>query len=277
MIKTRKVLILTLLLVTTLILSTLTNFAEEVDGTTATVTVTTDREFIYTVDSNGSILQIEIITADEYIVLTGDEIGEMNITDTINNIVTNKPEDVEIIANVYSTDEALLTQFANQLAVLLDTTVESLLDYSSDEDTEDEAIGDETTEDEIAGEDIGNEGILNRFELANLYQITPGKMNLLQKLSTASGETIDYADWADAPIQDIMKAIKDYRKGIQEEVSEGELEESDGIDTSDEIPVIQSPNNGNGNNNVNGNGNGHNNGNGHSSNNGNGHGNGKNK
>lgn len=56
-----------------------------------------------------------------------------------------------------------------------------------------------------------------RFEMAEELNISPGKMNLLQKLQSESDmEDFLFEDWSDKSVKDIMQEIKNYRKVSQE-------------------------------------------------------------
>lgn len=52
-----------------------------------------------------------------------------------------------------------------------------------------------------------------RVEEAKQLGVTPGKLNLIEKLQAAAPDTeiIDLEDWLEKPVKDIMKATKDYR------------------------------------------------------------------
>jgi len=55
--------------------------------------------------------------------------------------------------------------------------------------------------------------------MAQELGITPGKMNLLEKLGKGYGDdalTV-YADWAEKSVKEIMAAVKEERKGSEEE------------------------------------------------------------
>jgi len=79
----------------------------------------------------------------------------------------------------------------------------------------------------------------DRFDKAEELGITPGKMNLLEKLASYSEEeTFDFDFWSEADVKDIMKTIKDNRKGliVEEEVK---IEEIKIIEPIKKLPVIE--------------------------------------
>ena len=61
---------------------------------------------------------------------------------------------------------------------------------------------------------IDAEGVSQRrMEEAKALGVTPGKLNLVQKLQTSdSGETINTEEWLDKPVKEIMKQIKENHK-----------------------------------------------------------------
>lgn len=76
----------------------------------------------------------------------------------------------------------------------------------------------QTVETEVAenGDDVAVETFsvgLERVEQARELGVTPGKLNLVEKLQAAATDpaTIDMQEWLDKPVKDIMKATKDYK------------------------------------------------------------------
>lgn len=57
---------------------------------------------------------------------------------------------------------------------------------------------------------------LERVEAARELGVTPGKLNLVEKLIASSNdsESINLEEWLDKPVKDIMKATKAYKKAI---------------------------------------------------------------
>lgn len=83
-----------------------------------------------------------------------------------------------------------------------------------------------------------------RFELAKTYDITPGKMNLLEKLKSASElETFMFEDWSERSVKDIMKEIKNYRKSYDIQEDEDNTEDvvvvDEVIDESEDKTVTE--------------------------------------
>lgn len=93
-----------------------------------------------------------------------------------------------------------------------------------------------------------------RFEMAEALEISPGKMNLLQKLQSASDmEDFIFEDWSNKSVKDIMKEIKNYRKASEE--VELQTEESDDSEEKVYFEEAKEKSNGKGRGNGNGKGN----------------------
>lgn len=77
---------------------------------------------------------------------------------------------------------------------------------------------------------------LDRVEEAKELGVTPGKLNLVEKLQdTAEDPTaIDLEEWLNKPVKEIMKAMKDFKKSDKEKVDAQAA-------TSDEIVVTEVP------------------------------------
>jgi hypothetical protein len=98
----------------------------------------------------------------------------------------------------------------------------------------------EENEDEVAVESISVG--LERVQEARLLNVTPGKLNLVQKLQATmeDPDEFDTEEWLKKPVKEIMKATKDNRKALK--IShDSEVEEED-IDEVTEITVEDTKN-----------------------------------
>lgn len=104
-----------------------------------------------------------------------------------------------------------------------ETTEGTIVIATSGKDPEDAEALAEELEQEIAdeveeeGNEIAVEAIsvdLERVEQAKNLGVTPGKLNLVEKLQEAAKDTevIDLEDWLSKPVKDIMKATKEYKE-----------------------------------------------------------------
>ncbi len=89
-----------------------------------------------------------------------------------------------------------------------DELAEQLQDVVEEETTE---LGD-TVEIEVFS--VG----LERVEEAKELGVTPGKLNLVEKLQAAANnpEEINIEEWLEKPVKDIMKATKEFKKGMKD-------------------------------------------------------------
>lgn len=190
---------------------------------TATVTVNIGNEYIFTVNEDGTVASIEATTEEASSVLDTLVLDELTLQESINTLLTTvENEEIETSIYILTQDETLLTSLDETLRTEFGEVVESVLE-------EDEEIVEESPE-----------LIEERFKLAEELGITPGKMNLLQKLATSSESEIDYSEWATKPVKDIMKTIKENRtaqqavEDVEEELINNETEaiNTQSIDTA---------------------------------------------
>ena len=108
---------------------------------------------------------------------------------------------------------------------------------SSGDDSKSEQLAEELKSDaEQAIEDKGLEAQVEaqgigyaRVQEAKAMGVTPGKLNLVQKLQASAGEeTVDVEAWLKQPVKSIMKAIKENKK------EENAVQEPAGTDSSSE-------------------------------------------
>lgn len=93
-----------------------------------------------------------------------------------------------------------------------------------------EVIKEELTEEKLEEVPVTTENInMERHKEAERLGISPGKMNLIQKLE-AVNPGINYEEYAKKPVKDIMKEIKEIRKGNKETTNT--VEESEKVETT---------------------------------------------
>lgn len=82
------------------------------------------------------------------------------------------------------------------------------------------ATADEGKTVDVEAESVG----LDRVKEARELGISPGKLNLIQKLQASSDDpsSITVDDWKDKPVKDILKTIKDNRKAGQKNSPDGQ-------------------------------------------------------
>ncbi len=170
------------------------------EGVTATIVVDGEEEIVLTVDAEG-----KIISADYAKDLNEEEDTEEDnpLADLVDKTLleglealNDTEESMAYSVTIYSDDNELIDW------------LEQLLE---------EKFGEWIEIDSIKLVDLDNPNAL-RFMMAQELGITPGKMNLLEKLGKGYGEDalIYYAAWAEKSVKEIMAAVKEERKGSEE-------------------------------------------------------------
>jgi hypothetical protein len=140
----------------------------------------------------------------------------------------------------------LLTQAAIDNGYLAEQLQNEIL-VTVSADNEEEAIETETELEEVIKEELTEENLeetpvttqnvnLERKQEAARLGISPGKMNLIQKLQAVDPE-IDVEEYAKKPVKDIMKAIKEIRKENKEALKA--IEELDKEEATEEVTEVQ--------------------------------------
>ncbi len=118
---------------------------------------------------------------------------------------------------------------AQQLADQLQEQVEEAVEETVEETEKDKEIT-------VEAISVG----LERVQEARTLGVTPGKLNLVEKLqaSTGDAEAINTEEWLNKPVKDIMKAIKENKKSaknqLKNEKPDSEEEDSEELDQSEE-------------------------------------------
>lgn len=98
----------------------------------------------------------------------------------------------------------------------------------SKESEKSENKSEESDEDEESGVEVEVIGVSQeKVNEAKERGVTPGKMNLVEKLkeSSKSPDSIDMEEWLNKPVKDIMKATKENNKKAKQEAKEDKKEE----------------------------------------------------
>lgn len=185
----------------------------------------------YTLNRFDRVLSVKAVNEDGQDIL--DEIGIENIENqSIEEAISRTVEEVSANGYFDGEDEGgiVIATFGKD-----ETKAEELAETlkESAEETTDEEDGDV----EVEAISVGRERVQQARELG----VTPGKLNLVQKLqsSTTDSEEVDLEEWLNKPVKEIMKEIKQNRKGHQTEEatddsSEEATEEDITKDSSDE-------------------------------------------
>lgn len=119
---------------------------------------------------------------------------------------------------------------AQQLADQLQEQVEEAVEETVEETEEDKEIT-------VEAVSVG----LERVKEARALGVTPGKLNLVEKLqaSTGNADTINTEEWLNKPVKDIMKAIKENKKLAKNQLKN---EKTDSEENSEELDQSEEDN-----------------------------------
>lgn len=183
----------------------------------------------YTVNSFGRVLSVKAVNDDGEVITSELDVKNVNISKAVKVTIDKLREGGYITddedAGIVITISAKNDEKAEELAEELEEETKEYV----------EEIG-ETAEVEV--EAVGKE----RVEEARTLGVTPGKLNLVQKLVKSTegvegAEEIDMEEWLDKSVKEINKAIKENRKQLKESSKEVEVEDEDDVNTADEDEV----------------------------------------
>lgn len=185
----------------------------------------------YTVNSFGRVLSVKAVNDDGELITSELDVKNVNISKAVKVTIDKLREGGYITddedAGIVITISAKNDEKAEELAEELEEETKEYV----------EEIG-ETAEVEV--EAVGKE----RVEEARTLGVTPGKLNLVQKLVKSTegvegAEEIDMEEWLDKSVKEINKAIKENRKQLKESSKEVEVEveDEDDVNTADEDEV----------------------------------------
>lgn len=158
----------------------------------------------YSVNAFGRVLSVKAVNDDGEVIASELDVKNLEISKavklTIDKLRENgyiaEGENAEVVIAVSNSNE----EKAAELAEVLEEETQEYVDETGDDA-------------EVEAEAVGRE----RVEEARALGVTPGKLNIVQKLA-ASADEIEGADeivieeWLDKPVKDINKAIKENRK-----------------------------------------------------------------
>ncbi|MDF2615293.1 MAG: exported protein of unknown function [Clostridia bacterium] len=146
----------------------------------AVVTLSIGDEYKFALNENGAVVLIE--GANEELIATLLKDGK-TLSESIQAIVATYGEEAIYSVAVTSSDEALAAAITESLKEVVQQEVET---------------------------EISNrpEFITKRFTMAKALGITPGKMHLLEKLAAVIGEEINYEEWSQKLVKEVMSEIK---------------------------------------------------------------------
>ena len=155
----------------------------------ASVTLTAlEDEYTFVLDEKGAIKLIE--GTDKELAASVLEQGK-TINESIDLILSSYEEKPEYKISIASTDEELGKTLNEELKGLVEGEIETEIKKQP-------------------------EFIQKRFEMAKQLGITPGKMNLLEKLAASTDEDVNYEELAKKSVKEIMAEVKANKKPVVE-------------------------------------------------------------
>lgn len=180
----------------------------------------------YSINTFDRILEAKGVNDDGEALLDGLDLKNMRIEDAVKETLD------KLMADGYLTDDpnggVVITTSndemgdARQLAAALEKDVQTYLD-------EQEGVTAEVDAEAVTPE---------RVEKAKELGVTPGKLNLVEKLQATTAEAISVEEWLTKPVKEINKAIKENRKAEKtnrESIDNDDQEDAvtkDGTDSS---------------------------------------------
>jgi hypothetical protein len=180
----------------------------------------------YTVNTFGKVLSVKAVNDDGEVITSELDVKNVNISKAVKVTIDKlreggyitDDEDAGIVITISASNDEKAEELAEELE-------EETKEYV-------EEIG-ETAE--VEAEAVGKE----RVEEARTLGVTPGKLNLVQKLINSTegvegAEEIDMEEWLDKSVKEINKAIKENRKQLKEASKEVEDEADEEVNTAEE-------------------------------------------
>lgn len=171
----------------------------------------------YSINMFNRILDVKAVNDDGEEILSSLDLNNMTIEAAVKETLD------KLIVDGYLTDDpnggVVITTSndelgeAEQLAADLEQEIQTYLD----------------SQDGIVA-DVDAEAVdLERVREARELGVTPGKLNLVEKLQTSTSGAINKEEWLDRPVKDINKAIKENRK-LEKEKAREVFEDEDQMD-----------------------------------------------
>jgi len=179
------------------------------------------------------VVSVEAYNEDGKNILEGTNLVNAKVEDAVSTVISNAISEGYIKEDGSSAIEITTATDKEKVAAELDETLKEAAD---------ETLSDNNKEAKVETENVA----LARRDEARKLGITPGKLNLIQKLQELD-PAITVEDYKDSSVKDIQKKAKELRKDIKTDEDESTNDESTNIDTNID-PVNEEKNNNSSNN-----------------------------
>ena len=170
------------------------------------------------------VVSVEAYNEDGKNILEGTNLVNANVEDAVSTVICNAISEGYIKEDGSSAIEITTATDKEKVAAELDETLKEVAD---------ETLSDNNKEAKVETENVA----LARRDEARKLGITPGKLNIIQKLQ-ALDPTITVEDYKDSSVKDIQKKAKELRKDIKKDEVDSTNDENTSIDTKDESTNI---------------------------------------
>ncbi len=195
----------------------------------------------YTLNRFEVVLDAKAANEDGEEILEGLDLTNLGIEDALKTTLLeiqengyfSSDEPLAVVLSASAPDELSTDRLVKELQQDVEDAMQDVEDSLEDE-SEGDAGDDENADIEIEVVGVGRQRVLEAHELG----VTPGKLNLVQKLQASmnAGEEFDLEAWLHRPVRDIMKTINQNRLN-------NEMPEAD----DETIPPSEMPDDGDGN------------------------------
>ena len=162
------------------------------------------------------VVSVEAYNEDGKSILKGTNLVNAKVEDAVSTIISNAISEGYIKEDGSSAIEITTATDKEKVADKLDETLKEAAD---------ETLSDNNKEAKVETENVA----LARRDEARKLGITPGKLNLIQKLQ-ALDPSITVEDYKDSSVKDIQKKVKELRKDIKKDEDASINNESTSID-----------------------------------------------
>jgi hypothetical protein len=170
------------------------------------------------------VVSVEAYNDDGKKILEGTNIVNAKVEDAVKTVITNAISEGYIKEDGLSAIEITTATDKEKVAAELDESLKEAAD---------ETLSDNNKEAKVETENVA----LARRDEARKLGMTPGKLNLIQKLQ-ALDPTITVEDYKDSSVKDIQKKAKELRKDIKKDEADSTNDENTSINTKDESTNI---------------------------------------
>ena len=194
----------------------------------SSIILTAGESFMLEFTSDYMTISVEGLSQDANLQLESMDFADLTIQEALEALISQMQEDALFISIMSQSQQILDDLSAELIALYSEDVIDTVLEivFEEEDTIEDDTDTEDEDEEDEEGEKL-DESIQERLQMAEELGITPGKMNLLEKLSASFEEEIDLEFWSLESVQAIMKQIKENRKSQLSDLEDEEEYEDD--------------------------------------------------